>query len=75
MRQRRAKEERKRERHIDEVNDRQIGKIRERSSNIDVMSTQHFPTVCWVFIYFFFLIILNFFFSQVLQLGCIANQL
>lgn len=45
MRQRRAKEERKREKHIDEVNDRQIGKIIERSSNIDVMSAQHFPSV------------------------------
>lgn len=46
MRQRREKEERKREKHINEVNDRQIGKIRERSANIDVMSVQHFPMVC-----------------------------
>lgn len=43
MRQRRAKEEWKRERLIDEVNERQIGKILERSANIDVTSDRQFP--------------------------------
>lgn len=45
MRQRRAKEERKREKQIDEVNERQIGKIISRSANIDVTSNQQFPMV------------------------------
>lgn len=45
MRQRRAKEEQKREKKIDEVNERQIGKILARSANIDVTSNRHFPMV------------------------------
>lgn len=45
MRQHRAKLERKREKQIDEVNDRQIGKIIARSANIDVTSDHHFPMV------------------------------
>lgn len=46
MRQHRAKVERKREKQIDEVNDRQIGKIIARSANIDVTSERQFPMVC-----------------------------
>lgn len=45
MRQRRAKEEQKREKKIDEVNERQIGKIMSRSANIDMTSNRHFPMV------------------------------
>lgn len=44
-RQRRAREERKREKHIDLVNDRQIGKIIRSAINIDVTSDQQFPMV------------------------------
>lgn len=45
QRQRRAREERQREKHINEVNDRQIGKILSRSANIDMTSNRHFPMV------------------------------
>lgn len=51
MRLRRAKEERQREKYINEVNDRQLGKILSRSANIDVTSTNHFPSVqCYTMI-------------------------
>lgn len=46
MRQHRAREERIREKYIFEVNERQLGKVLARSSNIDIDSTAHFPTVC-----------------------------
>lgn len=49
QRQRRAREERQREKHINEVNDRQIGKIISRSANIDVTSNRHFPMVWNIF--------------------------
>lgn len=45
MRKHRAKEERIREKRIDAVNDRQLGKLRSEAANIDVMSTQQFPIV------------------------------
>lgn len=72
MRQRRAKEERKREKQIDEVNERQIGKIISRSANIDVTSNQQFPmvyclcsTVCYY--QFIFLIVSELRVSAVLR--------
>lgn len=45
MRQHRAREERIREKHIFEVNERQLGKVLASSANIDIGSTAHFPTV------------------------------
>lgn len=45
-RQRRAREERKREKHIDRENERRIGKVIHTAINIDVTSVQQFPTVC-----------------------------
>lgn len=45
MRQHRAREERIREKHIFEVNERQLGKVLASSANIDIGSTSHFPTV------------------------------
>lgn len=44
IRQRRAREEKKREREIDEINERQMGKLIARSANIDIQSSQQFPT-------------------------------
>lgn len=44
-RERRAREERKREKHIDRVNERQIGMMIRSSANIDVTSDQQFPMV------------------------------
>lgn len=44
-RQRRAREERLREKHIDRENERRIGKIIHSAANIDVTSVQEFPTV------------------------------
>lgn len=44
MRQRRARDENRREVKINEVNDRQIGKILSRSANIDVHSDRQFPS-------------------------------
>lgn len=44
-RQKRARDERKREKHIDLENERRIGKIIHSNLQIDVMSDQHFPTV------------------------------
>lgn len=44
-RQKRARDERKREKHIDLENERRIGKIIHTNLQIDVMSDQHFPTV------------------------------
>lgn len=49
-RQRRAREERKREKHIDRVNEQQFGKFMRAAINIDVTSDQHFPMV--IVIYF-----------------------
>lgn len=45
IRERRAREERKREKHIDRVNERQIGMIIRSTANIDVTSDQQFPMV------------------------------
>lgn len=45
LRMRRARAEQKREKQIDLVNERQIGKIIHTSANIDVTSDQQFPTV------------------------------
>lgn len=42
-RQRREREEKKRERAIDEINDRQMGKMLSSSINIDIGSTAQFP--------------------------------
>ncbi|KAL5290264.1 RNF10 family protein [Megaselia abdita] len=42
-RQRRAREEKKREKHINEINDRQMGKLIARSANIDINSDLQFP--------------------------------
>lgn len=44
-RQRRAREEHKREKHIDRENERRIGKIIRSAVNIDVTSDQQFPIV------------------------------
>lgn len=44
-RQRRAREEHKREKHIDRENERRIGKIIRTAVNIDVTSDQQFPIV------------------------------
>lgn len=44
-RERRAREERKREKHINLVNERQIGMMIRTSANIDVTSEQQFPMV------------------------------
>ncbi|XP_037904397.1 RING finger protein 10 isoform X2 [Hermetia illucens] len=43
-RKRRAQEERRRERQINEINERQMGKIISRSANIDINSSQQFPS-------------------------------
>lgn len=48
-RQRRAREERKREKYINEINDRQIGKIMAKTANIDVTSDRQFPSVLFFF--------------------------
>lgn len=48
-RQRRAREERKREKHIDRENERRIGKIIHNAVNIDVTSVQQFPMVIFFF--------------------------
>lgn len=45
MRQRRANEERIREKHIDEVNERQLGKVYSSPIKIYVESNDHFPMV------------------------------
>lgn len=45
MRQKRARDESKREKHINLENERRIGKIIHTNLGIDVMSDQHFPTV------------------------------
>lgn len=44
-RQRRAREERIRDKHIDQENERRIGRIIHSVANIDVTSEQEFPTV------------------------------
>lgn len=44
-RERRAREEQKREKHIDRVNERQIGMIIRSTANIDVTSERQFPMV------------------------------
>lgn len=44
MRQRRQRDENRREIKINEVNERQIGKILSRSANIDVHSDRQFPS-------------------------------
>lgn len=44
MRQRRTRDEDRREIKINEVNERQIGKIFARSANIDVNSDRQFPS-------------------------------
>lgn len=44
QRQKRARVERKREQHIFEENERQLGKSLYNSANIDLGSEQHFPT-------------------------------
>ncbi|XP_037043910.1 RING finger protein 10 [Bradysia coprophila] len=44
LRQRRARDENRREVKINEVNERQIGKILSRSANIDVNSDRQFPS-------------------------------
>lgn len=44
-RRRRAREEQKREKHINLVNERQIGKMIHSTANIDVYSDQQFPVV------------------------------
>lgn len=43
FRQRREREEKKREKAIDEINDRQMGKMLRSSVNIDLGSTSQFP--------------------------------
>ncbi|KAH8398851.1 hypothetical protein KR222_008932, partial [Zaprionus bogoriensis] len=43
-RQRREREERKREQHINEINDRQMGKLIASAANINLNSTHEFPT-------------------------------
>lgn len=49
-RQRRAREERKREKHIDRVNEQQLGKFMRATVNIDVTSDQQFPMVRLMYI-------------------------
>jgi len=44
-RQRRDREERKREQHINEINDRQMGKLIASAANLDLSSSHEFPTV------------------------------
>lgn len=44
-RQRRDREELKREQHINEINDRQMGKLIASTANINLSSTHEFPTV------------------------------
>lgn len=39
----REREEKKRERAINEINDRQMGKLLKSSANIDICSTKQFP--------------------------------
>lgn len=43
-RQRRAKEEREREKHINAINDRQMGKLIASTANINITSSHEFPT-------------------------------
>ncbi|XP_016972645.2 RING finger protein 10 [Drosophila rhopaloa] len=43
-RQRRAVEERKREQHINEINDRQMGKLIASAANLNLSSSHEFPT-------------------------------
>lgn len=43
-RQRREREERRREKHINEINDRQMGKLIASTANLNLSSTQEFPT-------------------------------
>lgn len=43
MRQRREREEKKREKAINEINDRQMGKMLSASANIDICSSAQFP--------------------------------
>lgn len=66
-RQRRAREERKREKYIDRENERRIGKIIHTAVNIDVTSVQQFPTVSlFLNLHFkYFNYICNFFFLLV----------
>lgn len=51
MRQRRANEERLREKHIDEVNERQLGKVYSKSIDIDVTSMYIFRWYETIFFY------------------------
>lgn len=44
-RQRRDREERKREQHINEINDRQMGKLIASAANLNLNSAYEFPTV------------------------------
>lgn len=44
-RQRREREERKREQHINEINDRQMGKLIASAANLNLNSSHEFPTV------------------------------
>ena len=44
-RQRRAREEREREKHINAINDRQMGKLIESTANINITSSDEFPMV------------------------------
>jgi hypothetical protein len=45
MRQRKNREENIRERHISEINDRQMGLSMAKSANIEIKSSQQFPMV------------------------------
>lgn len=62
-RQRRAREEREREKHINAINDRQMGKLIESTANINITSCNEFPMVgqekfCILTIIFYLLLIL-----------------
>ena len=57
IRNRRDRDERKRERQINEINDRQMGKVMSRSANIHIESTSHFPVV--VSLHFIFYLYTN----------------
>lgn len=57
LRQRRDRDERKREKQINEINDRQMGKIISQTANIDIESTSHFPAVNKHFIALFQILI------------------
>jgi Zinc finger, C3HC4 type (RING finger) len=53
MRQRKNREENIRERHISELNDRQMGLSMAKSANIEIRSSQQFPSVSWKFLIHF----------------------